>query len=151
MSAGPSLTRLPVACLLIASAFGCGRDPHRLAPVSGNVTLDSKPLAGALVSFMPDAKPGTMPAATSRGITDQHGNYTLTTSDDRSGAVIGRHTVRIKTRLASSDPSAEVLEGQTAQETPERVPAKYNIRTELSLDVPEEGTNQADFQLNSRP
>jgi hypothetical protein len=99
---------------------------------------------------MPDAKPGTMPAVTSRGITDQQGNYTLTTSDDRPGAVIGRHTVRIKTRLASSDPTAEVLEGQTVQETPERVPARYNIRTELTFDVPEAGTTQADFQLKGR-
>ncbi len=144
------MIRLLVTSVLIASALGCGRDPHRLAPVSGNVTLDSKPLAGALVSFLPDARPGTMPAVTSRGITDQQGNYTLATSDDRPGAVIGRHTVRIKTRLASSDPSAEVLEGQSVQATPERVPAKYNIRTELSFDVPDGGTSQADFQLKSR-
>jgi hypothetical protein len=134
----------------MSSAFGCGGDPHRLAPVSGNVTLDARPLAGALVSFLPDAKPGTMPAVTSRGVTDDKGNYTLTTSDNRPGAVIGRHTVRIKTRRAVGDTSAEVLEGQSVKETPERVPAKYNIRTELTFDVPEGGTTEADFQLQSR-
>jgi hypothetical protein len=144
------MIRWLVGWVIISSAFGCGQDPHRLAAVSGNVTLDAKPLAGALVSYLPDAKPGTMPAVTSRGITDNQGNYTLTTSDDRPGAVVGRHTVRIKTRRALGDASAEVLEGQTVAETPERVPAKYNVRTELSFEVPEEGTDQADFQLQSR-
>ncbi|MEX2027812.1 MAG: hypothetical protein WEH44_10925, partial [Pirellulaceae bacterium] len=135
------MIRLWIGCAILSTALGCGQDPHRLAPVSGKVTLDSKPLAGALVSYMPDAKPGAMPAVTSRGVTDDKGSYTLTTSDDRPGAVVGRHAVRIKTRRALADPPAEVLEGQTVQESPERLPAKYNVRTELSFDVPEEGTD----------
>ncbi|MEX2141130.1 MAG: hypothetical protein WD894_17825 [Pirellulales bacterium] len=150
MSAGASIIRLLVGSVIISSAIGCGQDPHRLAPVSGAVTLDSKPLAGALVSYLPVAKPGTMPAVTSRGITDDQGNYTLTTSDDRPGAVVGRHIVRIKTSRAPGDGSTEVLEGQTVTQAPERVPAKYNLRTELSFDVPEEGADQANFQLQSR-
>jgi hypothetical protein len=139
-----------IFCAFATSLFGCGTDPHLLAPVSGNVTLDGKPLAGALVSFIPAAKPGQTAAVTSRGVTDQRGTYTLTTSDDRPGAVIGRHLVHVSTRRAAAAGSGEVLEGQAVTQSAERVPAKYNIRTELSFEVPAEGTDQADFQLQSR-
>ena len=32
----------------------------------------------------------------------------------------------------------------------DRVPEKYNMRTELVFDVPPEGTDKADFPLSSR-
>ena len=139
-----------VCCAFAALLVGCGEDPHRLAPVGGNVTLDGKPLSGALVSFIPAAKPGQTAAVTSRGVTDERGDYTLTTSDDRPGAVIGRHLVHVSTRRAAAAASGEVLEGQAVTQSAERVPAKYNIRSELSFEVPAEGTDQADFQLKSR-
>src|SRR4029079_5545113 len=84
--------------ILLLLVLGCGKNPHRLAPVSGNVKMGGKPLANALVSFLPDTKPGEMPSLTSRGTTDSQGNYALTSSEDKPGAVVGTHRVRISTR-----------------------------------------------------
>jgi len=135
---------LVVALLLVTA--GCGKNPHRLAPVSGKVTMDGKPLANALVAFLPDTKPGEMPSPTSRGETDTQGRYSLTTSENKPGAVVGVNKVRIstlKSKAGSESEGGAVL----ARET---VPEKYNARTTLTFTVPEEGSDQADFQLQSK-
>jgi hypothetical protein len=138
-----------VTSVLVGITFlslGCGKNPHRLAPVSGRVTMEGKPLANALVAFLPDTKPGAMPSPTSRGETDQNGRYTLTSSEDKPGAVVGTSKVRISTMKSTGGGEGEggaIL----ARET---VPERYNARTELTFDVPEEGTDQADFALKSK-
>jgi hypothetical protein len=124
---------------------GCGKNPHRLAPVSGRVTMDGNPLANAVVAFLPDTKPGAKPGPTSRGETDKDGRYTLTSSEGKPGAVVGAGKVRISTMKSSGGSEGEggaIL----ARET---VPEKYNARTELTFDIPEEGTDQANFDLKS--
>lgn len=122
---------------------GCGKNPHRLAPVSGKVTMNDQPLAGALVSFLPDTKPGATPSPTSRAYTDKEGRYTLITSEDKAGAVVGTHKVRISTLRSTGGSEGEggaILSRET-------VPEAYNARTTLTFDVPEEGTDRADFAL----
>jgi hypothetical protein len=129
--------------LLVA---GCGKNPHRLALVSGRVTMDGNPLANAAVAFLPDTKPGAKPSPTSRGETDKDGRYMLTSSEDKPGAVVGTSKVRISTMRSSGGGEGEggaIL----ARET---VPERYNARTELTFDVPEEGTDQANFDLKSK-
>src|SRR5438132_10533557 len=79
---------------LLLFAAGCGGPT--LAPVSGKVTLDDKPLAGATVGFYPlDAKsPASAP--TSSGRTNDKGEYKLqTVMTSRPGAVVGKHRVSI--------------------------------------------------------
>src|SRR5688572_4283588 len=125
---------------------GCGKNPHRLAPVSGKVTMDGNPLANATVAFLPDTKPGAMPSPTSRGETDQNGRYTLTSSEDKPGAVVGMSKVRISTMKSTGGSEGEGG-ALLARET---VPERYNARTELTFDVPEEGTEAADFALKSK-
>ena len=138
-----------VAAIAVAFTLfnaGCGKDPHRLAPVSGKVTMGGNPLASAVVAFLPDTKPGAKPSPTSRGETDKNGRYTLTSSEDKPGAVVGTSKVRISTMRSTGGSEGEggaIL----ARET---VPEKYNARTELTFDVPEEGTDAADFDLKSK-
>lgn len=139
------MVRIPAALLaaLAILVAGCGKNPHRLAPVNGNVTMDDKPLPGALVSFLPDTKPGAMPSPTSRAYTDKDGRYTLTSSEDKAGAVVGTHKVRISTLRSTGGSEGEggaILSRET-------VPEEYNARTTLTFEVPEEGTDQADFAL----
>jgi len=95
------------ACGFMASLMfvvGCGSG-SRVVPVSGVVTLDSKPLPNAHVAFQPEAtKGGTTPGIGSYGITDASGNYTLRTFDsDVPGAVIGTHRVEINLKQESDD------------------------------------------------
>ena len=59
--------RLTVRCLGLAAllACGCGRSPPPLTEVEGTVLLNDKPLAQALVRFIPEA-PGESWAEHSR-------------------------------------------------------------------------------------
>lgn len=124
--------------LLAPLALGCGGDGD-LGRVSGNVTMDGAPLPDALVTFSPTA-PGGSPSA---GRTDSSGNYNLTFSRDTQGAVIGEHKVTITT-YSEGDPGADPPDPPT----PEKVPARYNIKTELKKTV-ESGSNTIDFPLES--
>jgi hypothetical protein len=130
-----------VAWLLVA--LGCSRGPQFVA-VSGRVTLDGEPLAGASVQFSPVAPPGSVeaPGPGSTGVTDADGRYTLTVvGGDRPGAVTGEHQVRIYTAFAAGRGDA----GGT-----ERLPARYHAATELRFTVKPGGQNTADWSLTSR-
>lgn len=77
--------------LALAIQTGCGSGP-RLASVSGTVTLNGKPLEGAVVQFFPDAsnKEG-LPAEDKTG---PEGNYKIMTNG-RSGVVPGKYRVMV--------------------------------------------------------
>jgi hypothetical protein len=140
---GVTIRALAVVVALAMFIAGCGKNPHRVAPVSGKVTRLGAPLANATVVFLPETKPGAMPSPTSRGETDSQGRYTLTTTEDKPGAVVGAHKVRIST-LKSKAGSETEGGGVLSRET---VPEEYNARTTLTFTVPEEGTDAADFVL----
>ena len=115
-------------CLLLA---GCGSGDD-LARVKGTVTLNGEPLEGAIVQFQPTAEGGS-PSA---GKTDAKGRYDLMHTFDQAGAMPGEHVVSIRTAAAYYDEEG----GE------ERVPAKYNDRSELKRTV-EPGNNTFDFEL----
>src|SRR5437763_16186290 len=62
--------------------------------VDGTVKLDGKPVANAVVEFVPSGDPKKQ-APLSRGTTDDKGHFVLTCDNKKSGAVIGKHTVLI--------------------------------------------------------
>jgi hypothetical protein len=137
---------IAVVVIAVTLSPGCGKNPHRLAPVSGKVTMNGNPLANAWVAFLPDTKPGHTASPTSRGKTDAQGRYTLATWENASGAVVGTSKVRISTMESTGGSEGEggiVI----ARET---VPERYNARTELTFEVPEEGTDAANFNLKSK-
>jgi hypothetical protein len=125
------------SALLLVFFAGCGgaSDAPETGGVSGHVTLDGKPLPGAMIVFQPE---GGRP---SNGRTDDEGYYELTYSRSQSGAMVGKHTVRITTYVEADD------EGNGAVE--EKVPAKYNAKSELTKDVAA-GDQDIDFDLKSR-
>jgi hypothetical protein len=125
--------------LLVA---GCGGDPYKVAPVSGKIMLNGKPLAKASVTFSPVAVGGNIePGPSSTGKTDAEGRFTLTLiGKDGSGAVVGKHKVRVA-MLDETDTSID-LPDKTRQ-----LPLEYNGQTKLTFDVPAGGTDKADFDL----
>ncbi len=100
--------------LMVVAGCGKGNRPD-LAPVHGNVTLDSKPLAGAMVVFQPEH------GKASHGFTNAQGRYELTYLRNIEGAVLGRHTVKITT-----DTELAAVHGSK-----QHVPARYNRQSEL--------------------
>src|SRR5438552_2640503 len=94
------ITHALIAAALIA-CLGCGGSkPYNTASVSGRVTLDGQPLAGARLTFQPERGPnaGLLSGPEAHGETDADGNYSLKTVFDDRGATIGRNRVTISTR-----------------------------------------------------
>jgi hypothetical protein len=116
---------------------GCGGPT--LVPVSGTVTLNEQPLAGAYVRFEPVG--GGLELA-STGVTDGAGRYTLACGD-KAGAVPGTHRIQ----LTTIGPGAQADERSALPQ--DKVPPHYQDGT-LTHEVPEGGTDTADFSLVTR-
>jgi hypothetical protein len=115
---------LPLTAILIAG-LGCAGD-NGLAPVTGKVTYQGKPVAGATILFMGDetARPAT-------AISGPDGSYSLRTLD-AAGAAPGKYTVvvsKIDTPAeAGEPPSMEEAAKQAGRPPPppkRLLPAKY--------------------------
>lgn len=119
------------------SASGCGN--RATIPVSGEVTLDGKPLTGHLV-FIPsdDTQP-------KRGGPIEEGRYAI---GAERGPFPGPHRVEIYARRKTGRVIKGADEEQSVVETVEIVPAKYNRKSMLVADLrPRENT--VDFVLTT--
>lgn len=125
-----------LCCLMPAIVAGCSDGLPPLGKVSGQVTLDGKPLPGADVFFVPES------GIQSYGRTDEQGFYKLSYVSKKgreAGAVIGKHRVSINTLSPQRDIGAP---------PPKTIPPCYNTQTTLVAEV-KPGTNQFDFSLKS--
>lgn len=142
------MLRVLIAIFLVVIA-GCGPKTVRVAKVTGRVTLDGKPLPKASVTFVPMAsKENLNPGPTAQGMTDAEGRYQLSVDVSTPGAVVGKCRIYITTIL--SDPAIDERDaGGPVRKVRDKVPAKYNMGTELEFDVPPGGTAEANFDLTS--
>ena len=129
-------TRGRTASLAFLGLFVLGCGGQNLGDVSGKVTLGGQPLAGATVIFQPED--GSRP---SMGVTNEDGEYELQYDRKTTGAVIGKHRVSITTGQEGND-------GDESTAVAEKVPAKYNVKSELVKEV-ESGSNEIDFALDA--
>jgi hypothetical protein len=116
--------------LLVISFAGCGKTGAELAPVTGRITLDGKPLGNADILFQPA---GSKPPSSGRA--DADGRYQLVYKRGVMGGVIGSNTVRI---TISPDVVAN----------PPNIPARYNTESELTKEV-KSGPNEFNFDLTT--
>jgi hypothetical protein len=134
------LRSLPLAALLVVGLAAAGCGPSRsgvppLAPVTGTVTRDGKPLAGVGVVFTSES------GHSSFGKTDPEGRYQLGFVRGLKGAVIG--------------PSRVWFDGKSGLERPpgpnfkDPIPAKYGPDGDLRAEVVA-GRNVIDFDLQDR-
>ncbi|HID21246.1 MAG TPA: hypothetical protein EYP14_02450 [Planctomycetaceae bacterium] len=141
-----SRQRVLVCCIaaVVFGLWGCTQvaDGPKTVPVSGVVTMDGKPLANAMVRFIPES--GGRPSI---GITDQQGRYELDYTETQKGAVLGKHRVEISTFGVGAQEDEE-YGGAAPGATKETVPAKYNVNSELTATV-EDKVNEVNFDLSS--
>lgn len=125
--------------LLIAFVGCSSTESPELLDVGGTVTLDGKPVDGALVEFVPDfGRP-------SHGVTDASGDYALAYTQSKTGALVGRHTVKITTGR-----ELITFEGKVAQAAvKEIIPKRYNVESELTAEVTRDN-REIHFELQSR-
>ena len=126
--------------VLVALLSGCGGD-LKVAPVTGTVTLDGKPLERASVLFQPEK--GGRP---SFGVTDANGKFTLAYSMNEQGAEVGSATVKITTKLQAESADGDYREN--APRAAERVPARYS-KEPLKVTV-EPKSNTIDLVLSTK-
>lgn len=131
--------------VLLAASIGCSPTNSidygkvELVSVSGTVTLDGSPLAGAVITF-DNTEMGTFSFAR----TDSAGKYALQFDSEKKGVTPGRKVVQISTtRTVLGLPGEEgVEEGESSSESGEKkpkekdkVPACYNKESKLTVEV----------------
>lgn len=143
--------------LLLLTGCSSGNDGPLRVPVAGTVKLDGLPLEGAEVSLYADGEARV-------AITDNDGDFQIA-----GGAQVLQYKVVISKFEASGavqvDAAAGMDSGQiqamqmadgtgqtAAKIAKQLVPVKYSSRdkSELTLVVPVEGTQSADFELASQ-
>jgi hypothetical protein len=130
---------------LLLVALGCGKG-YQVAPVSGRVTLDNRPLANADVRFIPTTG---QDLPYSFGITDEQGHYELRLGvDNREGAVVGEHHVTIS--MSQAHGKIMPRPGTGNKRLGEFLPSRYNRASTLTCTVPPEGRTDANFDLTNK-
>jgi hypothetical protein len=117
---------LGLPAILVSLCVGCGPQ-FDYGQVKGTVTLDKKPLEGAIVYFYPIIKDGEPVPPSSSGTTDAAGNYDLMSRADVPGAVIGPHKVVVLFPATGNRDDAKRP----------KIPQDYMLaaRTKLTVDV----------------
>lgn len=147
--------QMAVGIMVLSVAFfaiGCGDASENVdtADVSGTVQVDGKPLAGAKVHFI-----GEGGKFVGVGTTDPEGKYTLDQGSipGKEGAMPGTNQVYFSMVGSTPEEPPIVFPAPSAPPQSEKgpIPAKYTdpAKPALTFDVPEGGTESADFQLSS--
>jgi hypothetical protein len=136
-----------LAGLAAVAAAGCSGQKLRdgFAEVHGTVTLDKAPLADAQVEIVTEK-------GTSYGRTDSSGRYVAEYSRSLKGAAAGPATVKIRTSIVypGEDTSALKVDPKTGDfKKEEKLPAKYNTKSELKIEIKENG-GPYDFDLTGK-
>jgi hypothetical protein len=122
------LVHLSFLCAGLVFA-GCAKSGADVAPVTGRITLDGKPLGFAQVIFQQEGK-----SAASSG-TDKDGRYDLYYKRGVRGAPVGPNRVTV---LPGPDPFPRGLV----------IPPRYNSESKLQADV-KSGPNEFNFDLTT--
>jgi len=142
------MIRLPALVAAIALIFA-GCSGGSIVAVTGKVTFDNKPLAGANVTFQPLHSEGNAdPGSGSYAKTGEDGSYTLRLVQGESpGAVVGKHRVEIIMPVENAD---ELERGDRRPKYKLIIPARYNVDSTLTCEVPRGGKADANFDLRSK-
>ncbi|MBN2577819.1 MAG: hypothetical protein JXB10_02425 [Pirellulales bacterium] len=129
------------ACLLLAAGCGGGLKP---VPVTGDVTLDGKPVDDAGVLFCPKEK-----GPVAIGVTDAAGKFQLS-SNDHSGALPGQYRVAITKQQILGEENYGRL-GPKAVHVKWLIPEKYSrIKTSGLQATVKQEENEFHFSLSSQ-
>lgn len=131
---------LPLGLLLLSLA-GCGEaNPLGRRAIYGVVSFQGKPLESGWVRFEPNEPSGVNSAGRIEA-----GKYRI---DESQGLPPGSYRVAISSPDESQVTKVETAPGDERSLAAERIPAKYNTKTTLTLEVPKaRGRYEANFPL----
>jgi hypothetical protein len=144
-----------LSIVIVGALTGCSGGPvgPPLAPVTGTITLDGKPLGAADLIFVPQ---GDTQGQSGVARTDADGKYELLTPDRKhKGVAVGSYRVVINKLVKPDgtdyvpDPNAGPIDTGGFKEL---LPKPYSDMGESTLEanVPEGGTKNLDFKLSSK-
>jgi len=119
-----SVRWIAIAALVVVYA-GCDTGP-KLYPATGTVSLDGKPLDGAMVVFVPEKAPPGKPLSI-LATSDTSGKYAIAT-DGSPGAPAGKYKVTV------TKSSGTTLESPTAEDM-RKIAEKGMMKSELLVPV----------------
>lgn len=129
------------------ASSGCGGSSDGLPreAVSGAVTVDGLPLESGAIQFFPASKGGGI--AVSGGSPVEGGEFSI---DRESGLVPGRYKVAIN--AAEPENLGRRAKGHARKGAPikDMIPAKYNSKTELEVEIEKGGSNRLKLELHSK-
>ena len=132
-----------LAALMLLPIGGCNRGKDfDLQAVSGKVTLDSRPLDNGAIRFSPADKQGLL-----SGSAIAAGEYHI---PREKGLPPGKYTVQISSGLEGSASRPAGPPGDAPPPLKERIPEKYNSKSQLGVEVKSGGGNTFDFDLSNR-
>ncbi len=94
------MSRICLFSIVLAALVGCQESPPPVFKTFGTITLNGKPVDGAMIVFQSD-DPALKPAT---GRSDQLGNFKLTTNESADGAMAGTFKVRVTKIVAPPSP-----------------------------------------------
>jgi hypothetical protein len=134
--------RLLVVMLLLA--FGCGRGATNCGSISGEVTLDGKPIEKGSILFMPsDGVKGTI-----AGGPILNGRYHI---DAVKGPAVGLNRVEIRSmkKTGRRIPKGMGQTGEMIDEEMEAVAMQFNSASTLKAEI-KSGENTENFAVRSQ-
>jgi hypothetical protein len=139
--------------LLVIAGCNPGPAGPKLVPVEGVITLDDKPLGAADIMFVPQ---GDTKGQGGVARTGADGKFQLLSQDRKfKGAPVGEYRVIINKLVKPDgtdyipDPNAGPMDTGGFKEL---LPAAYSDmgQTKLQANVPDSGTTNLEFKLNSK-
>jgi hypothetical protein len=129
---------LGIIALGMVWIVGCGESTGNKQKISGTVTFKGQPLDQGRIDFFPTEK--TAPGAAAD---IQNGKYTVVAKE---GLAPGTYRVVISS-MSGKEPPPDELPGE-APIRKERIPAKYNEKSDLKAEVKAGVDNVFDFKLD---
>jgi hypothetical protein len=134
--------RLLFEAVAALSLVGCSSDSDRCR-VQGDVSYNGEPVDDGGIALVPEQEGESQVRATGE-IVDGH--YAL---DSKRGPYPGNYRVVIYWNKKTGRMITSKASGATKEERKQVIPAKYNERTELKVEV-KPGRNTHDFHLQNR-
>ena len=139
------------ALALGSLAAGCSQplDDLPRVPVAGTVTLDGQPMPEGVIQFFPagDAKQERTAGANGE-IKDGH--FAIARED---GPVAGNYRVSIshvEVKDVAVKGQNKSIPSRNKKFGPEKIPARYNAKSELKADIGPKGADDLKYELQSK-
>jgi hypothetical protein len=134
--------------LLLAALLGvagCGPRTDRLE-IKGTVTLDGAPLDGGSIRLTSVGAEKLMAA----GAMIQNGEYLI---PQEKGLVPGTYHLEINAPDSDAPPimMRATPGGPGIPVAPDRIPTEYNLKSDKTVEVTADGSNEFDFDIVSKP